>query len=231
MGCLLTLSDPLSQGASSNKNTSKNTTWSTSSCKNTNEFTNSNTNTWQWGVCLPHEHRFARGQVEILASYRSCWPSKATLNLNYSGFFLISINFKCSILNDLANARSYESWFVWRMANKSDEQIWKSVTQQHWNKLWWTGNTPTSKLKNTGPLVIDFILVKVFKTCKYIENIRMTQHFIPKYERQWRAPVKRVESKRYSIHQNIHEENKQKVFFFPLHQIRQKVSKSTLPLR
>ena len=43
------------------------------------------------------------------------------------------------------------------------------------NKLWWTGNTLTSKLKNTGPLVIDFVLVKAFKTRKYIENSRMTK--------------------------------------------------------
>ena len=112
------------------------------------------------------------------------------------------------------------------MANRSDEQVWISVTLQHLNKLWWTGNTLTSKLKNTGPLVIDFVLVKAFKTRKYIENSRMTKQ----YERQWRAPVKPGESKRYSTHQNIHEENKQKVFFFPLHQLSHNVSKSTLPL-
>ena len=116
---------------------------------------------------------------------------------------------------------------VWTMLKKTALFLKDGFPKRHTtNKLWWTGNTLTSKLKNTGPLVIDFVLVKAFKTRKYIENSRMTKQ----YERQWRAPVKPGESKRYSTHQNIHEENKKKYSYFPLHQLSHNVSKSTLPL-
>ena len=186
---------PTFPGASSNKNTTTNTTWST------NTFTN--TNTWQWGVFYPMSTAFLEAKYKYLLLTEVAGLARLQWIRTIQDF---SNLYRFQMLN----SRSYESWFVWRMANRSDEQVWISVTLQHLNKLWWTGNTLTSKLKNTGPLVIDFVLVKAFKTRKYIENSRMTKQ----YERQWRAPVKPGESKRYSTHQNIHEENKKSVLFF-----------------
>ena len=194
MGCLLTLSDPLSQGQVQIK--------------------------IQLQIQLEVQ---IHSKIQIRDNEVFFYPmSTAFLEAKYKYLLLTEVaglarlqwirtiqDFSNLYRFQMLNSRSYESWFVWRMANRSDEQVWISVTLQHLNKLWWTGITLTSKLKNTGPLVIDFVLVKAFKTRKYIENSRMTKQ----YERQWRAPVKPGESKRYSTHQNIHEENKKSVLF------------------
>ena len=160
MGCLLTLSDPLSQGQVQIK--------------------------IQLQIQLEVQ---IHSQIQIRDDGVFFYPmSTAFLEAKYKYLLLTEVaglarlqwirtnqDFSNLYRFQILNSRCYESWLVWRMANRSDEQVWISVTLQHLNKLWWTGNTLTSKLKNTGPLVIDFVLVKAFKTRKYIENCRMTK--------------------------------------------------------
>ena len=119
MGCLLTLSDPLSQGQVQIK--------------------------IQVQIQLEIQ---LHSQIQIRINWVFFYPmSTAFLEAKYKYLLLTEVaglarlqwirtiqDFSNLYRFQMLNSRSYESWFVWRMANRSDEQVWISVTLQHLNK-------------------------------------------------------------------------------------------------